>query len=102
MESVEEWKDVEEKEVSIVKREEKISENEMHGSNGSSFSMNGRIIRYSEELQSCINEICLTFVYECFFVLSIKYVFVLFIIYRECIDCLECFFIFIEEIIIYL
>ena len=54
MESVEEWKSVEEKEVSVVKREDNIGENEMHMSKRSSFTMNGRIIRCSEKWQSWI------------------------------------------------
>ena len=54
MESVEEWEDVEEKEVSVVKREDKIGENEMHMSNRSSFLMNRRIIICSEEWESWI------------------------------------------------
>ena len=54
MESVEEWKSVEEKEVSVVQREDNIGENEMHMSKRSSFSMNGRMIRCSERWQSWI------------------------------------------------
>ena len=52
MESVEEWKSVEEKEVSVMKREDKIGENEMHMSKRSSFSMNDKMIRCSERRQS--------------------------------------------------
>ena len=52
--SLEEWKSVEEKEASVVKREDKIGENEMHVSKRSSFTMNGRLIRCSEECQSWI------------------------------------------------
>ena len=54
MESVEEWKSVEEKEVSVMKREDKIRENEMHMSKRSSFSMNDKMIRCSEKFQSWI------------------------------------------------
>ena len=54
MESVEEWKSVEEKEVSVMKREDKIRENEMHMSKRSSFSINDKMIRCSEEWQSWI------------------------------------------------
>ena len=54
MESVKEWGDVEEKDVSVVKREEKISENEMHMSKKSSFIINGQRIKCSEEWQSWI------------------------------------------------
>ena len=54
MESVEEWEDVEEKEVSVVKREERISGNEMHLSKRSSFTINNKMIRCSEEYQSWI------------------------------------------------
>ena len=54
MESVKEWKDVEEKKVSIVKREDKIAENEIHMSKRSSFSMNDKLISCSEGFQSWI------------------------------------------------
>ena len=54
MESVCEWKSVEEKEVSVVKREERISGNEMHLSKRSSFTINNKMIRCSEEYQSWI------------------------------------------------
>ena len=54
MESVCEWKSVEEKEVRVVKREEKISDNKMHMSKRSSFTMNDKMIRCSEKRQSWI------------------------------------------------
>ena len=47
MESVEEWKSVKMKEVRVMMRKEKISENEMHMSLPSSFRINGRTIRCS-------------------------------------------------------
>ena len=52
MESVEEWKSVEEKDVLVVQREDKIGENEMHMSRRSSFSMNDKSIRCSERVQT--------------------------------------------------
>ena len=54
MDSVEEWKWELEKGVDIVKREEEISENEIHLSKTSSFSMNDKMIRCSEKWQSWI------------------------------------------------
>ena len=54
MESVEEWKSVEEKEVSVVQREGKIGENEMRMSKRGSFSMNDKMIRCSEGCKSLI------------------------------------------------
>ena len=52
MESVEEWKDVERKEVSVVKREERMDEMKVHMSKARSFEMNGQTIRCSEDWQS--------------------------------------------------
>ena len=52
MESVEEWKLVEGKEVSVVKREVNINKMEIQLSKPNSFSMNGRMIKCSEELQT--------------------------------------------------
>ena len=52
MDEVKEWKDVEEKTVEAVKREENISETEMHMSKRSSFFLNGKTIRCSEKFQS--------------------------------------------------
>ena len=52
MESVEEWKSVEEKEVSVMKREERIPENKIHMSKPSSFTMNGQKLTCSERMQS--------------------------------------------------
>ena len=54
IESVEEWKSVEMKEVEVMKKEEEISENEVHMSKRSSFEMNGRMIRCSEGCQTWI------------------------------------------------
>ena len=45
---------MEEKEVSVVKREESIPENEVHMSKRSSFTMSGGRIRCSERQQSWI------------------------------------------------
>ena len=47
MESVEEWEGVEEKEVEVVKREERVDEMEVHTSDVSAFDVNDRIIRCS-------------------------------------------------------
>ena len=54
MESVEEWKSVEEKEVSVVKREESVDEMNVHMSKPTAFEMNGQRIRCSERWQSWI------------------------------------------------
>ena len=54
MESVEKWEDMEEKEVAVVKREERIAENEMHMSKPSSFTLNDKLIRCSTGRQSWI------------------------------------------------
>ena len=53
MESVEE-KSVEEKRVTVVKREGTIAENVIHMSNPGSFTINGRTIRCSENWQSWV------------------------------------------------
>ena len=52
MESVEEWKDVERKEVSVVKREKRMDEMKVHMSKPRSFEMNGQTMRCSEGVQS--------------------------------------------------
>ena len=52
MESVEKWKSVEEKEVSVVKREENVDEMNVHMSKQAAFEVNGRRIRCSETFQS--------------------------------------------------
>ena len=52
MESVEEWKSVEEKEVSVVKREENVDEMNVHMSKPTAFEVNGQRIRCSETFQS--------------------------------------------------
>ena len=52
MESIEEWKYVERKEVEVVKREERLSEMKLHMSNEGSFEMNGQRIRCTEGWQS--------------------------------------------------
>ena len=71
MQSVDEWKGIQEKKLSVVKREDKIGENEMHTSKRSSFEVNDKMIRCSEKCQSWIidrelKSVCI-FVYECFF-----------------------------------
>ena len=52
MESVEEWRYVEEKEVEVVKKEEKLSDMKVHLSKPSSFEIYGQTIRCSEGRQS--------------------------------------------------
>ena len=52
MESVEEWRYVEEKEVEVVKKEERLSEMKVHLSKPSSFEINGQTINCSGEWQS--------------------------------------------------
>ena len=52
MESVEEWKSVEEKEVSVVKREERVDEMNVHMSKPAAFEMNGQRIKCLEKWQS--------------------------------------------------
>ena len=54
MESVEEWKSVEEKEVRFVKREESVDEMNVHMSKATAFEVNGQRIRCLEKLQSWI------------------------------------------------
>ena len=54
MESVSEWEGKLMKEVSVVKREESVSEIRVHMSKPSSFSVNGRMIKCSEGWQSWI------------------------------------------------
>ena len=96
MESVEEWKSVERKKVSVVKREERIPENEIHLSKSSSFEVNDKMIRCSDEWQSwiidrelksvCIlsNNISLLYYYfHLLFIGSISIVWNAFYIYRR-------------------
>ena len=52
MESVEKWKETEEKDVEVVKREERMDEMEVHMSKRSAFTINGQTIRCSEGFQS--------------------------------------------------
>ena len=52
MESVKEWAWIKEKKVSVVKREDKIAENEIYISKRSSCSMSRKRIRCSENWQS--------------------------------------------------
>ena len=52
MDSVEEWKPVDEKDVAVVKREERLSKLKLYLSNPSSFGLNGQMINCSESNQS--------------------------------------------------
>ena len=94
--SVETWKSVEMKDVSVVKREVRVDEMKIHMSKPTSFSMNGQTIRCSEgwnswfidrELQSvCIYDFIISsFIYSCI---------------RGCIDCL--FFSYVEILLLFM
>ena len=54
MESVERWKEMEQKGVQVVKKVERIEEIKVHMSKDSSFEVNGGIIKCSEAWQSWI------------------------------------------------
>ena len=65
IESVQEWKSVERKEVEVVKSEERLDEIEVYMTKPTSFEMNGRIIRCSEAHQSWIIDRELKSVWPC-------------------------------------
>ena len=93
IEAGKEWKNAEEKKVAVVKREDKIGENEMHLSKPNSFSMTGQTITCREKFQSWIinrelKSVCI--LSHNIFLYCIYIILLLFVIYREYIDCLEC------------